>query len=336
MTSVLVEVQDLRDALLAVLPHVPAPKDDPRLAWVRLRVFAQTLEVSATDRHTAALALVSVLDHGDDDLQDVDLTVEDVRKILAVFKAGPQGEQVTIRVEVFDRELRLTDVSGLLTGESLTLQRASAGGEDAFPDIRKLFAGKLQQGEALVGDVWLNQNLLARFGAAQKAYGYPLIFEPTRNVVALRSPLLVRCGESFLGLVIPVSPTEEAAAEARSWVRGWDQRLPGGEQDVFAQMVTVFFSEDHVEVEGDKNEAVDTTLLAAAVELVVTTQFASTSMLQRKLRVGFGRAAALMDDLEAAKIVGPARGSRAREVLVAPADLAATLEHLDTTTDEEN
>jgi hypothetical protein len=322
--TVKVGTGDFRQALTSVRIHACTDKDVPTVHRIRLAVGVENVTVTATDMFTAGMAIVSIWDgYGPDEAVTIDLLPEDVAKVLMMHPGGKDKAdepELMLRLDVTGERVTITDCSGLIDGRALTIPRlpTDGGSLGTIPDLILKGHGSPA---VVVSDMVVSGDAIARFKAASSAYGNALEVEAHAGVRAL----LVRCGESFLGLLMPRTLASSERDRMTEWSSGWDRRLPGIATAARAQLATSTGSVRVAPVDLDANPDID--LYLQAVELVVKAQFGSASMLQRKQRIGFAKAAGLLDRMEEAGIVGPAQGgSRAVNVPVdAVDDLLAAL-----------
>ena len=227
MSTIVVGTADLRRALTAVGPHASTVKEDTTKHRVRLSVGAENLTVSATNGYSAGIALVSI-EEPDGELVDVDLSPQEVKEILALFKSGNPGtdEEVgdTLQLDITADKFRVTDISGLFPGKLLELPRFAV--DPNFPNLSRVALKILTKtGQKSVELLLTTGSLVALFKAAASTYGKPLAIEMTGE----NSAMVLSCGDSFLGFLQPVKANAETVAELTEWRSDWLYRLEQSE-----------------------------------------------------------------------------------------------------------
>ena len=223
MTEFTVGTTDFRAGLRAVLKHAHPIADHPFLSRVRLHVGRENLTLTATDRFSSGLAIVSIIAPDNPDSEIIDLSLDDCRSILSEFKGGREKNDEPEYLLSFatTREfIAVTDTSGMVDGKTLQVPRIASS--DQFPDLAlalsRMRIGHVVQFEDLVVD----GERLALFKEASAVYRQPLVISSNSNA----PPLLIRCAESFPGSCSPHRPDEEKQAEIDRWNQSWTYRLP--------------------------------------------------------------------------------------------------------------
>ncbi len=228
MTEFTVPLFALRQALVAVRAHADAKSET--LNVVRL-IPGRDLLVTATDRYSAAIARVQIDDHGDGGADFIDVMLDDVAKILAVFKlpSGPEAGQAAVTIRRHGNELTLADGGGLFEGQALTVPAFAV---DSMPDVRSL-AGPALRARPLLPDPdgeveygHSNRNL-AKLATATKVYGHTAF----AYLCAWRTPAwVVTVGPDFLAVITSVRTGEvedDAPESPEAWRDEWRRTLPG-------------------------------------------------------------------------------------------------------------
>lgn len=330
MTRIDLTTRELHELVAPVLPHASTDKELPELGVIRVEVRDSVVYAVATDRYTMAVTRHRVFDTADDTVISIDRS--DAAAMLKLFKYtkddDPQLKLVIDKVPV-----PVHDRGGSVNGLGLTVQS-----EDGNKLILHGHAGEiLDTWRARLGGIihreqkpaapalFLTPSFLPRWTKAARKGERLSVFIGADPI----DPIVIRVENHFIGVWMPAGHLDagEDLLSDSPWCRELPASADGRSFD--DSVLETPAAADPVE---DPREGADwfRALVLDAAKLVVETQFGSTSMVQRKLRVGFATAAKLLSALEEAGVVGPAEGTRARDVLARPDqidDVLATLKN---------
>lgn len=322
MTRIDLATSDLHDLLTPVLPHAATDKELPELGVVHLEARDGVLSAVASDRTTLAATRLPV-----DTTEDFALTIDrkDADNLLKIFRHTQKTDpQLVVVVE----EMPISTGSAYGLGiriDSETGKRhalTDLGEPDViFTKWRSIVAKLLARPAApATPATLLSPWAMARWSKAPRKGDFLQMFPgPTTN-----DPILVLAGESFIGYWAPVRLRDDIEPQTLLEATPWQADLTGLDSTEAGDLLTAAYQPPQC----TPDPGADRNLLEQAADLVITTQFGSTSMLQRRLRVGFAKAGQLMQLLEDYRVVGPAEGTRAREVLARTGDLTAVVEKI--------
>ncbi|GAA1722239.1 DNA translocase FtsK [Dietzia cercidiphylli] len=293
--------EGLRRALTSVLPHVDRKDSSEALSRVRLDVTAgsDVALVWATNLVTSAVARTPLLSPSDESAL-LELEPGIVKKILTMFPEVRDSivapERVLTITQPRERLIQIEDTSGLFAGQEITVP-LPARTSDRFPDVPFLLASHIDRPPASKPSQWLDSSDLGRFAAATRSYDEQIVLTEREG----SDDAFVSVGAWFAGTLARFEP-ENSQQYTTKRAAEWAALLP----DPASTPRGIRVHDGRI---GD-----DLDNLISAVRIVTSAGTCSVSVIQRRLRIGFGDAARLVDLLDRFDVIGGTAGNLIRPV----------------------